>query len=667
LTYSSAGGNPLGEIDAEIGVLTELSTLYLHRAGLSSLPFELKNLTKLTILGLWNNRFTEIPRVIFELSNLRTLCLHNSDYSNADNNQITVVPRELVELENLDSLDLRNNPITFPPPEIVDRGVDSIRQFFAEVDRAGEDYLHEAKLLIVGEAGAGKTSFTKKLMDSSYRLTDTEESTEGIAITDWIFDDPRFGNFVVHIWDFGGQEIYHSTHQFFLTKRSLYILIADTRKEDTDFYYWLNAVELLSSSSPVIIVKNEKQDRYREIDEGQLRMRFPNLISVMAVNLATNRGLENVASEVRHHIARLPHVGVPLPRTWVEVRKALEQRPENTIKFGEYLEICGKHGFEALSDKLTLIEYLHDLGVCLNFRQDPLLKKILILKPRWGTDAVYKVLNNKRVIERFGRFDRSDLESMWMEAEYAGMHDELLQLMLNFRICYAMPGSLDSSIAPQRLSESRPIYSWDPRHNLVIRYVYEFMPKGIVTQLIVAMHQWIVDSACVWKSGVVLERDETFSEIIEDYHYGSREIKVRTSGRHKPLNGLSLEPRPGRGGQPEEYENRLIEPQHIFVVQAADLRTHLGLRDGGDLVHHQPAGRKQSIAVIRFDGQAEQRRFRLISGEGTDRDRVRGVETVILDDDDRTGLPGIILAARDSPDVATPHSFSQSDTASMNA
>jgi hypothetical protein len=32
------------------------------------------------------------------------------------------------------------------------------------------------------------------------------------------------------IWDFGGQEIQHSTHQFFLTTRSLYLLVVDARK-----------------------------------------------------------------------------------------------------------------------------------------------------------------------------------------------------------------------------------------------------------------------------------------------------------------------------------------------------------------------------------------------------------------------------------------------------
>ena len=34
----------------------------------------------------------------------------------------------------------------------------------------------------------------------------------------------------LNMWDFGGQEIMHATHQFFLTKRSLYVLVGLSRK-----------------------------------------------------------------------------------------------------------------------------------------------------------------------------------------------------------------------------------------------------------------------------------------------------------------------------------------------------------------------------------------------------------------------------------------------------
>jgi internalin A len=484
LTTLNIGDNPLHNIDPAISTLTSLKDLQLYMAGLSTLPTELEALINLAALSLWNNRFTEVPPVISRLTNLSYLDFENLEFLE-DKNAITEIPRSLVLLPKLSSLNVRNNPIRMPPPEIAFKDLDSIGQFYQQVDRAGEDYLHEAKLLIVGEAGAGKTSFAKKLVHAEYPLSDTEKSTEGIAITDWTFDDQRFGSFAVHIWDFGGQEIYHSTHQFFLTKRSLYVLITDSRKEDADFFYWLNVIELLSAASPVIIVQNEKQDRYQEIDYGQLRERFPNLLPIKATNLETNRGLDEVTSEIRHYITILPHVGTPLPKTWVEVRRELEQHSANTIPFDEYLDICTNHGFAELSDKLTLIGYLHDLGVCLHFSQDPLLKRILILKPRWGTDAVYKVLDNQKVIQQFGSFNRADLASIWVEPEYLGMHDELLQLMLNFKICYAIPGSPDFFIAPQRLSDSRPAYDWDSSNNLIIRYLYEpfeadiFQPKRL--------------------------------------------------------------------------------------------------------------------------------------------------------------------------------------------
>ena len=111
-----------------------------------------------------------------------------------------------------------------------------------------------------------------------------------------------------------------------------------------------------------------------------MRGRFTNLKETLATNLATNRGLDDVLAEIKHHIQRLPHVGSELPRTWVQVRRALEADPRNTIGVEEYLDICANNGFTALKDKLQLSGYLHDLGVCLHFQDDALLKRTVILK-----------------------------------------------------------------------------------------------------------------------------------------------------------------------------------------------------------------------------------------------------------------------------------------------
>ena len=309
---------------------------------------------------------------------------------------------------------------------------------------------------IVGEPGAGKTTLAKKIENKDYALRHDEFSTEGIDVTQWQFPLGNGKSFQVNIWDFGGQEIYHATHQFFLTKRSLYAVVADSRKEDTDFNYWLNVVELLSENSPLLIIKNEKQDRKREINERQLRGQFTNLKETLATNLATKQGLSDILSKIKHYVENLPHIGTPLPKTWVQVRQALEQDDRNHIPLEEYLTLCQDNGFTKQEDKLQLSGSLHDLGVCLHFQDDPLLKKTIILNPIWGTDAVYAVLDNAKVINNLGQFTQADLADIWNEDKYANMRDELLQLMMKFKLCYEIPNRPASYIAPQLLIQLRP-------------------------------------------------------------------------------------------------------------------------------------------------------------------------------------------------------------------
>ncbi|TVP67596.1 MAG: GTPase, partial [Nodularia sp. (in: Bacteria)] len=445
-------------------------------------------------------------------------------------NQITKLPDAIASLQNLTHLDLSDNPIEKPPLEVVKKGLEAIKDYFRQLEAEGTDYLYEAKLLIVGEGGAGKTTLAKKIQNSDYQLQE-EDSTQGIEVIQWQFTTENERDFRVNIWDFGGQEIYHATHQFFLTKRSLYALVADNRKEDTNFNYWLNVVELLSDNSPVLIVKNEKQDRNREINEPQLRGRFSNLQKTLATNFATKRGLPELLREIKHHINSLPHIGEPLPKTWVKVREELENDPRNYINLDEYLQICQENGFTLRKDKLQLSGYLHDLGVCLHFQDDPILKNIVILKPTWGTDAVYKVLDNKEVVNNFGKFTWKELQNIWQEEQYAVKQGDLLKLMMNFNLCYEIPNNPQNYIAPQLLSEKQPEYNWDESKNIILRYTYDFMPKGIMTQFIVAMHGLIDEQKYFWKSGVILSLDETKAEIIE--YYDKREIKIRIAGLHK--------------------------------------------------------------------------------------------------------------------------------------
>ena len=524
VTHLNLSGKELTSLPPEIGQLTKLNTLALSGNRLTSLPGEIGQLTNLNTLDLSRNQLTSLPGEIGQLTNLRSLALMG--------NQLITLPPEIGQLR-LAQLTFSGNPLPSLPPEIRRKGFRAILNFYRQQLGQETDHLYEAKLLIVGEGGAGKTTLAKKIQDPNYELQQNEDSTQGIDVIEWHFPLSNGREFQVNIWDFGGQEIYHATHQFFLTKRSLYTLVADTRKEDTDFYYWLNLVELLSDNSPLLIIKNEKQERHRVINERQLRGEFTNLKEILATNLAENRGFPEILTTIKHYISNLPHVGTELPKTWIKVRDALEHNPCDYISLEQYLNICQENGFTNLEDKLQLSGYLHDLGVCLHFQDDDLLSKTVILKPTWGTDAVYKVLDNWRVIQNLGEFNRNDLANIWHEDKYATMRAELLRLMMNFKLCYEIPSRPGSYIAPQLLSPNQPEYGWDESDNLLLRYEYEFMPKGILTRFIVEMHSWIEGPTLVWKSGVVLSKHQVRAEVIEYYRYHKGEIRIRVSGKRK--------------------------------------------------------------------------------------------------------------------------------------
>ncbi len=528
LTELDLSGNQINNLPNSFFQLSNLTKLYLNKNKLFIIPTLISKLSNLTKLDLSYNQISALPTSITELSNLTKLDLSY--------NQISALPASIIKFSDLTELYLSDNPLEIPPIEVVNQGMKSIKEYFRQIREKGKDYIYEAKLLIVGEGDAGKTTLAKKIENSNYQLDSNEKSTEGIDITKWSFTfldkEKKEQEFKVNIWDFGGQEIYHATHQFFLTKRSLYALVAETRKEDTDFYYWLNVVELLSNNSPLIIIKNEKGDRKKEINERALRKQFKNLQNTLVTNLATNRGLEEILTDIKHYIGKLPHIGQALPKTWVKVKESLKKDSRNYIYLQEYLDICEANGFSRLEDKLQLSGYLHDLGVCLHFQEeeDSLLYKTVILKPEWGTDAVYKVLDNSQVIEHQGCFTRNDLKKIWHEEKYSSMRGELLELMKKFQLCYEIPDTKDTFIAPQLLSDNQADYDWDESDNIILRYAYpDFMPKGIISRFIVVMHQYIEQQKYVWKSGVILYKDNTKAEVIEDY--GKREIRIRVAGK----------------------------------------------------------------------------------------------------------------------------------------
>ena len=405
LTSLDLSANQLTALPAEISELRNLTSLDLSENQLTALPAEISELRNLTSLDLSFNQLTALPAEITELRNLTSLDLSY--------NQLTALPAEITRLGKLQTLDLRENKQLKIPPEILKKYADapSILRYIEQL--AGKEEkrpLNEAKMLLVGEGGVGKTSLLKMLVEG--KADPHEPTTEGIDIRRWPLaigeDDPVHLN----IWDFGGQEIYHATHQFFLTKRSLYLLVLNAREGETRgrLYYWLKIIAGFGGDSPVIIVTNWSDEHRLELNRRDLQRKYPNRIGAFVDTSclrdlkgeAGRNGIDELKSRIAAAVSALEHIRDPLLARWFEVKKQLEEMEENYIPESQYVRMCEAAGIDNTRDQDLLLGYLNDLGVVLTFRDDRRLKDTNILQPEWVTRGIYRILNSHQLFESKG-------------------------------------------------------------------------------------------------------------------------------------------------------------------------------------------------------------------------------------------------------------------------
>ncbi|MFY7671903.1 COR domain-containing protein [Tenacibaculum sp. MEBiC06402] len=501
---------------------------------ITEIPDDISRIKRLTRLNLENNKIERVSEKIATLTRLKHL--------NLNNNKLEELSEKIANMSGLEELKISNNPFEMLPPEIIARGIDSVRNFFKELKE--QDYIYEVKLLIVGEGRVGKTCLSQALVNDEYELNH-EESTEGIKINRWIIPkseietiNPRINrDFQINIWDFGGQEIYHSTHQFFLTKRSIYLLVTESRKEDShdDFFYWLNIIKLLGDKSPVMMLLNKADQPNKELPINEYKAAFNNIINFNKISLKREHrdNFLKFKDLLKETASKLPHIGNPLPKVWVEIRKDLEELKlsgKNYISQSEYFEICKNH-YRKEDSALLLSEYFHDLGVIIHFQKDIELKDIVILNHEWITKGVYKILDDKRVIEQNGRFNYEDIERIWTNDDFNLKTRELISLMKNtkFDLCFELKNG--EFLVPRLLPVDEIDHNWEPsNHNSKFEFRYKFMPKGIVARLIVKMNSDIYENK-YWRYGVILNYEDTFALIKEKYF--ENKITIELNGKNK--------------------------------------------------------------------------------------------------------------------------------------
>jgi internalin A len=425
-----------------------------------------------------------------------------------------------------------------PPMEVAKQGREAILKYWDEQESQGTTLNHEAKVLILGEGGVGKTTLLKRMFNPDFQLDQIQKSTKGIDIHYHHYNIGKAQDMRLNVWDFGGQEIYHATHQFFLTKRSVYILVDDTVKDakgvdDEQFRYWLEMIELLGGDSPVLIFQNEKSGRSKGLERDGIRKRFQHVREFYAGDLQLPNSANKIRTALELAARTLPDIEEPWPKQWLAVRRALEAmaKARHLISLEEYYAVYAQHLELNKDSALTLSRYLHDLGVLLHFQEDELLGRILILQNTWATEAVFRVLDDEAIKAKHGYFTQRECNAIWQDKQYQDRQIELRQLMMKFELCYELRDVKSPTwLAPQLLQDTRPALGIQPQKgDLILRYEYEVLPKGMVNRLMVRKNKYVVDPQQSWRNGVVFAAPH--ATVLVEIPYGKREIHFRAQGK----------------------------------------------------------------------------------------------------------------------------------------
>jgi internalin A len=490
-----------------LGRLTSLRVLILARNGLREIPDALVLLPQLAHLDLTSNPLTRLPKTI-GYSNLQTLIL--------DNNPLIELPGSIKSMKRLRSIFLHGCTTLDLPEEVLGPPIEDVVRYKMVTPKARQilDYyfrtkggaqpLNEAKLIFVGRGGVGKTSLVNRLAHG--RFDKAERKTEGICITGWklMIGDEEIR---LNIWDFGGQEIMHATHQFFLTQRALYVLVINGREggEDADAEYWLKLIESFGGDSPVVVVMNKIKEHSFDLNRRALEKKYP-IRDFIKTDCEDGTGIEDLRHVIQRETDRLEHLRDAFPASWFTIKNKLADFGDNYLSFAEYRHLCAEYGEMDADAQEALAGYLHNLGIVLNYKDDPRLQDTHVLNPHWVTNGIYQVLNSELLDAQKGEIRLEGLTQILDAEEYPpSMRRFIFDLMKKFDLCFSFPDDDTHYLIPELLDKQEPedAAAFRPEECLNFQYHYPVLPEGLLPRFIVRTHS-LSEGLPRWRSGVIL-------------------------------------------------------------------------------------------------------------------------------------------------------------------
>lgn len=536
LRHLSLRENNIETLPAAISTLRQLRTLTLSFNRITDIPDSLANLDNLETLSFANNLIHDVPTFISSLRQIQYL-----DFSG---NHIKTIPEWLFQLPLLKECNLSKNEITDVPDQVaplIDNGVLKIDDNpfageLGEVAQLGQSrlvaYLKEraqsaapewrVKLLIVGEGGVGKTNLLRRLRGETF--LPNLEPTHALEIKSLKLLHPSNKEISLDFraWDFGGQDFYHATHQFFYSGKSIFLLVWNAREniQQSKLTSWLDRIQALAPDSPTLLIATWSDTIKPNIPISELREKYSQVVGLYPVDNESGTGISRAVDALAEIAVKLDHVGRRRPLAWGDALESVRAHSEPYTDFWRFqhlAQLSGVAEFDAFAD------YLCHIGEITFFPRNPIyqpelaeLRDWVVLKPDWLLQHIGSVLTDQEVAANSGVLTPQQQNRIWHDCPNI-VQEYLLRMMDHFDLAYRTPEpapvrSIVVELCPEdRPSEVHPLWERAKVGGATeISLEYHFsttIPPGLPTWFIARSHRF-TNPTRHWRRGALLADEQ---------------------------------------------------------------------------------------------------------------------------------------------------------------
>jgi small GTP-binding protein len=424
--------------------------------------------------------------------------------------------------------------------------------------------LREAKIVFIGEGAVGKSSLIHKLLGKPFAEGRTEKIEVHSSQSDFYYQitpDAEKEPLKIHFWDFGGQEIMHATHKFFMSHHSVYILVLNGRLNDSnEIDKWLEILQTSIGNAPVILVVNQLDGQEcHNLAHIEMKKTLDNItLPVIETSCLSGRGIDTLKNAIQVQLQNFEgfkHQVVP--EKYALVRQELEAKAINTpyIDKNTFQEICQRVAREQSTDFDThsqsiLIQQLNSTGIMLNFQEkNRELEDLFIFRPSWIIDGIYKIINSPEIARQHGQTNKETFDSILESINYSSNQERsfILSMMLHFKLAFQKTNInniqqifITSLFSPNRPEELQS--KWESHQaeanstTLHYEFKYKLWRNDYITYFLVEAHE-ALDAQLYWRQGGLLNYPDSVCAFVKA-HRQNKTISIKITSPNDKRTAL---------------------------------------------------------------------------------------------------------------------------------